>query len=89
MPKGTLMAAAGAILTVSLAMPAAAGLDWEKHVKLDPALLRPAEVDHLIGDSSKARQQLDWSPTIDFPGLIRMMVDADVARLASKAKGTR
>ena len=59
-----------------------AGLDWEKYVKLDPAFLRPAEVDLLIGDSSKAKAQLGWSPTIDFPGLIKMMVDADVARLA-------
>ena len=48
---------------------------------LDPALLRPAEVDHLIGDSSKARRVLGWSPTVDFEGLIRMMVDADVERL--------
>jgi GDPmannose 4,6-dehydratase len=59
-----------------------AGLDWERHVKLDPAFLRPAEVDHLIGNASKARQRLGWSPTIDFPGLVRMMVDADVERLA-------
>jgi GDPmannose 4,6-dehydratase len=59
-----------------------AGLDWEKHVKLDPALLRPAEVDHLVGDASKARAQLGWAPSIDFPGLVRMMVDADVERLS-------
>jgi GDPmannose 4,6-dehydratase len=58
------------------------GLDWEKHVKLDPALLRPAEVDHLVGDASKARAQLGWAPSIDFPGLVRMMVDADVERLS-------
>ena len=59
-----------------------AGLDWEKHVRLDPALLRPAEVDHLIGDSSRARKVLGWSPSVDFGGLIRMMVDADVERLS-------
>jgi GDPmannose 4,6-dehydratase len=58
-----------------------AGLDWERFVKLDPAFLRPAEVDHLIGDSSKARTQLGWSPSVDFKGLIHMMVDADLRRL--------
>jgi GDPmannose 4,6-dehydratase len=60
-----------------------AGLDWQKHVRLDPALLRPAEVDHLIGDSSKAREKLGWQPSIDFAGLVKMMVDADLKRLSS------
>src|SRR6266550_4004652 len=60
-----------------------AGLDWQQYVKLDPKLIRPAEVDHLIGDSSKARQQLNWKPAVDFKALIEMMVDADVERLAS------
>ena len=64
-----------------------AGLDWQRHVKLDPRFLRPAEVDHLIGDSSKARTGLGWRPEVDFPGLVRMMVDADLARL-SRAPGT-
>jgi GDPmannose 4,6-dehydratase len=65
-----------------------AGLDWQKHVQLDPALLRPAEVDHLIGDSSKARATLGWTPTTDFPGLVRMMVDTDLERLSGqKAEG--
>ena len=59
-----------------------AGLDWHKHVTLDPKLLRPAEVEHLIGDSSKARADLGWEPTVDFTGLVKMMVDADVERLA-------
>ena len=59
-----------------------AGLDWQRFVSLDPALLRPAEVDHLIGDSSKARTQLGWTPTVDFAELVRMMVDADLKRLA-------
>ena len=59
------------------------GLDWEKHVKLDPRFLRPAEVDHLVGDSAKARQALGWTPEVDFPSLVRMMVDADMARLSS------
>ena len=58
-----------------------AGLDWQRHVKLDPSLVRPAEVDHLIGDATKARRVLGWSPKVDFAGLIRMMVDADVERL--------
>ncbi len=58
-----------------------AGLDWQKHVKLDPALIRPAEVDHLIGDSTKARQKLGWVPAVDFKKLVQMMVDADLERL--------
>jgi GDPmannose 4,6-dehydratase len=57
------------------------GLDWQKHVVLDPAFLRPAEVDHLIGDASKARAALGWAPTVSFEGLVRMMVDADLERL--------
>jgi GDPmannose 4,6-dehydratase len=60
-----------------------AGLDPARHVKLDPALVRPAEVDHLIGDASKARRALGWTPEVDFEGLIRMMVDADLQRLRS------
>src|SRR6476661_8198075 len=60
-----------------------AGLDPGKHVKLDKAFLRPAEVEHLIGDCSKARGRLGWRPAVDFQGLIEMMVDADVKRLDS------
>ncbi len=59
------------------------GLDWQKHVRLDPALLRPAEVDHLLGDSSKARAALGWTPTVDFKQLVVMMVDADLELLSS------
>ena len=59
------------------------GLDWRKHVKTDPKLLRPAEVDHLIGDSSKARRQLGWEPLVAFTDLVAMMVDADIERLSS------
>jgi GDPmannose 4,6-dehydratase len=55
------------------------GLDWRKHVTLDPKLIRPAEVEHLIGDSTKARTQLGWQPSVDFAGLVKMMVDADRA----------
>jgi GDPmannose 4,6-dehydratase len=57
-----------------------AGLDWQKYVRLDTRLLRPAEVEHLIGDSTKARAELGWRPEVDFTSLIRMMVDADVER---------
>jgi GDPmannose 4,6-dehydratase len=59
-----------------------AGLDWQRHIKLDPALLRPAEVDHLIGDASKAKRELNWTPSVDFYALVGMMVDADLERLA-------
>ncbi len=59
------------------------GLEWKKYVKLDPKLIRPAEVDHLIGDASKARTQLNWKPAVDFTALVEMMVDADVERLAA------
>src|SRR5918996_4061900 len=61
-----------------------AGLDWQKYVRIDPAFLRPAEVDHLIGDSSKARRVLGWEPQVSFEKLIAMMVDADLARLQSQ-----
>ncbi len=60
-------------------------LDWQKYVRIDPALIRPAEVDLLVGDSSKARSQLGWRPDVDFKGLIHMMVDADLRRLQSAA----
>ncbi len=60
-----------------------AGLDWQKHVAVDPAFLRPAEVDHLIGSPAKAKQRLGWEPSVDFKGLVHMMVDADLARLRS------
>jgi GDPmannose 4,6-dehydratase len=59
------------------------GLDWQQYVRIDPALIRPAEVDHLLGDASKARTQLGWTPEVDFRRLIEMMVDADVARLSA------
>ena len=54
-------------------------LDWEKYVRLDPRYLRPSEVDHLLGDPSKARGTLGWTPTVSFDALVRMMVDADIA----------
>ncbi len=58
-----------------------AGLDWQQYVRTDPALLRPAEVDHLVGDASRARERLGWTPSVDFAGLVKMMVDADIERL--------
>jgi GDPmannose 4,6-dehydratase len=63
-----------------------AGLEWQKCVRVDPALLRPAEVDHLIGDASKAKRVLGWEPTVSFEQLIAMMVDADVERLSNPPK---
>jgi len=63
-----------------------AGLDWNKYVKLDPALIRPAEVEHLIGDSSKARRQLGWTPSVDFESLVKMMVDADLQRVSAEPR---
>ena len=53
-----------------------------RHVKLDPKLIRPAEVEHLIGDATKARMHLGWAPSVDFAGLVKMMVDADVRRVS-------
>lgn len=60
-----------------------AGLDWEKYVKLDPAFIRPAEVDLLIGDPAKAKKHLGWTPKVSFEQMISMMVDSDIARLSS------
>jgi GDPmannose 4,6-dehydratase len=60
---------------------AAAGLDWQKHVRIDPALVRPAEVDLLIGDPSKAKRLLGWKPEVSFEQLVERMVKADLARL--------
>lgn len=60
-----------------------AGLPWDKYVKLDPKFLRPAEVDLLIGDPSKAQKKLGWQPKVSFEQMIQMMVDADIERLSS------
>jgi GDPmannose 4,6-dehydratase len=59
-----------------------AGLAIDERVKTDPALQRPAEVEHLIGDPAKALRQLGWEPTVGFEALIRMMVDADLELLS-------
>jgi GDPmannose 4,6-dehydratase len=58
-----------------------AGLDYQRYVRVDSKLLRPAEVDHLIGNPAKARSVLGWEPTVDFKSLVAMMVDADIQRL--------
>jgi GDPmannose 4,6-dehydratase len=63
-----------------------AGVDWERHVVTDPRFLRPAEVDHLVGDYSKARAQLGWEPTVSFRELVEMMVEADLDRLRAEAE---
>jgi len=55
-----------------------AGVDWKKHVELDPRYLRPTEVDHLRGDASKTRELLGWKPEIRFEELVRCMVEGDV-----------
>jgi GDPmannose 4,6-dehydratase len=57
------------------------GLDWEKHIKYDARYERPAEVDLLIGDATKAKKQLGWEPKVRFPELVKIMVDADMAAL--------
>jgi GDPmannose 4,6-dehydratase len=64
------------------------GLDWQRHVKIDPRYYRPTEVDLLIGDPSKARRQLGWKATVDFRRLAIMMVEADVETERLKLQGT-
>jgi GDPmannose 4,6-dehydratase len=60
------------------------GLDWEKFVEIDPAFVRPAEVELLIGDYDKAKKKLGWEPKVRFKELVEMMVDADVKRLEQR-----
>jgi GDPmannose 4,6-dehydratase len=64
------------------------GLSWKQYVEIDPRYLRPSEVDHLCGDSSKARRELGWEPRVDFHALVRMMVEHDV-ELARQEKTLR
>jgi GDPmannose 4,6-dehydratase len=63
-------------------------LDPAEHVRVDERYLRPAEVDHLVGDPSKAREELGWEPEVSFQGLVDMMVDADLGRLAGQDAAT-
>ncbi|HWE31930.1 MAG TPA: GDP-mannose 4,6-dehydratase [Solirubrobacteraceae bacterium] len=65
-----------------------AGLEIDQHVVIDPSLRRPAEVEHLVGDASKARALLGWEPEVGFEQLIRMMVDADLAVLSRDPRAT-
>jgi GDPmannose 4,6-dehydratase len=65
---------------------ARAGLDWKEHVRIDPAFVRPAEVDVLIGDPSKAKRKLGWEPTVRFKQLVELMVDADLERLKATVR---
>jgi GDPmannose 4,6-dehydratase len=60
------------------------GLDWMKRVESDPKLFRPAEVDFLLGDATKAKSKLGWEPKVTFEELVKMMVDEDYRRLTSK-----
>lgn len=62
-------------------------LDWEKHVKIDPRYLRPTEVQELIADSSKAKENLGWQPEIKFKELVRIMIDADMRKAGLKPMG--
>ncbi|HEY4947916.1 MAG TPA: GDP-mannose 4,6-dehydratase, partial [Acidimicrobiales bacterium] len=63
---------------------AAADLDWEKYVVIDDRFLRPAEVDLLVGDPSKAEKTLGWHRDVEFPALVQMMVEADLALVKSQ-----
>ena len=63
--------------------------DWEPHVEFDKAFERPAEVDQLIGDPSKAERDLGWKPQTSFEQLIRLMVDADLAQLSGRGDPSR
>jgi GDPmannose 4,6-dehydratase len=61
------------------------GLDWQRYVKTDPEFLRPAEIDHLVGDASKAKREFGWEPRHTFRELVELMVDADLERLTAAA----
>ena len=64
------------------------GLDWKKYVEIDPRYYRPAEVDLLLGDATKAKNELGWKPRVSFPELVRMMVDADLKLVHAQLHGT-
>jgi len=63
------------------------GLDWQKHVEIDPRYFRPAEVDLLIGDAGKAKRKLGWEPKTKFADLVKLMVDADIELLRKHRQG--
>lgn len=64
-----------------------AGLKWDDYVEIDQRYFRPAEVDLLLGDASKAREVLDWKPEVDFKQLVAMMVDADMENIRVQVEG--
>jgi GDPmannose 4,6-dehydratase len=66
---------------------ASADMDWREYVEVDPRYFRPAEVDYLCADASKARRTLDWEPTVTFVELVRIMVNADIKELEARLKG--
>ncbi len=63
-------------------------LDWKRHVEIDPVYFRPAEVDLLLGDATKARKALGWEPKVGFKELVNMMVDADLELVRQKIHGS-
>jgi GDPmannose 4,6-dehydratase len=65
-----------------------AGLDWQEHVRIDPRYFRPAEVDLLLADPTKAKEKLGWTPRVTFPELVARMVDSDL-ELAAREKRAR
>ncbi len=62
-------------------------LEWERYVEIDPKFVRPAEVEYLVGDATKARDELGWEPSVDFHTLVRMMVDHDLSLLKAQMVG--
>ncbi len=66
-----------------------AGLDWKDHIRVDPRFVRPAEVDLLIGDPTKAREKLGWQPRVTFEELIQMMVDSDLELVREEMEANR
>jgi GDPmannose 4,6-dehydratase len=64
-----------------------ADLDWREHVETDPRYFRPTEVDFLLADSSRAKRDLGWSPTVSFPELVQIMVDADIRQVETELRG--
>lgn len=64
-----------------------AGLDWREYVQVDPRYYRPSEVDHLRGDASRAERILGWKPSVRFPELVALMVDADIQLLEDERSG--
>ena len=61
-------------------------LDWQRYVEIDPRYFRPAEVDLLLGDATKAREKLGWQPRVSFEGLVKLMVDHDLALAKQEAE---